>query len=330
MTRLPLAACLALIACPAVAGVEEAVEGHILPGFERFASEAADLAGAASSDCTAEGARPAFHEAFDAWMGVSHLGFGPVEEDGRGLAIAFWPDTRGMIPSTLARLVADEDPAAGDSESFAEVSVAGRGLYALEYLIYDEGFAGYEAGSYTCALVTAIATDLARMADDLANEWQETAGPALLTAGEAGNATYLSRAEAEQALYTALQTGLAFTAQQRLGRPLGTFDRPRPRRAEAWRSERSLRNVILSLEALGELAEALTDAPIPRTEEAFEAALEEARSLEDPTFAGVEEPASRLRVEILQQRVEAVSDAVAGEIGAELGVTEGFNATDGD
>ena len=33
--------------------------------------------------------------AFDAWMGVQHLRFGPSEVDGRSLSIAFWPDPKG-------------------------------------------------------------------------------------------------------------------------------------------------------------------------------------------------------------------------------------------
>lgn len=150
----------------------------------------------------------------------------------------------------------------------------------------------------------------------------------LRTAGE--NGTYLSEKEALSTLYTALVAGLEFTADQRLGRPLGTFDRPRPTRAEARRSGRPLRNVTLSLEALHGLARSIADGPIPQTEAGFADALQVAAELDDPEFAGVVDPVERLLVEILQQRVDLLRQSVGTEIGVPLGLSAGFNAADGD
>lgn len=325
----PLALLLCL-AAPVHAGVKEAVEDHALPAFAGFTAGTQALADAARVDCTAGALRPAFNDAFDTWLGASHLNFGPVEQDGRNLAIAFWPDTRGMVPGALARLIADEDAAVADPEDFAEVSVAARGFFALEHLLYDDQYEGYGAESYTCRLVTAIAVDLARMAAEIETEWRETEAPLLLNPGASGDRRYLTEKEVQQQFYTAIQAALEFDADTRIARPLGTFDRPRPTRAEARRSERSLRNVTLSLEALRDLSRKLTDREIPVTEEAFATALEVAADLDDPVFAGVEDPSGRLKVEILQQRIDAVAAAVAGEIGEEFGVTEGFNSADGD
>lgn len=327
--RYALPFCLSLLAAPAWAGVPEVIEDHVRPGLSAFSEATAALSDAAGEDCTAPALRPAYQTAFDAWMGLSHLRFGPLEEEGRALAIAFWPDKRGMVGSTVARLIADEDGIARSPEDFGEVSVAGRGLFALDRLLFEPELSDYAAGDYECALARAVTFDLARMAEAIETGWQDHAA-LMRHAGEEGNATYLSEDEAAQAFYTALLSGLEFTADQRLGRPLGSFERPRPERAEARRSGRSLRNVVLSLEALRDMARALADAPIPETEDAFAAAIGEAEALEDPVFAGVERPTERLKVEIVQQRIEAVERAVAGEIGAELGVTAGFNASDGD
>ncbi|WP_375688621.1 imelysin family protein [Pseudooceanicola sp. LIPI14-2-Ac024] len=324
-----LALCLCL-ATPLHAGVPEVVNDHVLPGTAAFADATRALADTARQDCTTTAVQPAFHDAFDAWLGISHLAFGPVEDDGRGLAIAFWPDTRGLGNAAVAQLVANEDAAVDDPAEFAEVSVAARGFFALEQLLYDEKYAGYAADSYTCRLVAATAADLSRMADEIDAAWRGTQAPLMLSAGEAGNPRYFSEQEAQQQLYTALQAALEFDADARLKRPLGSFDRPRPLRAEARRSGRSLRNVTLSLQALEDLSEALADAPIPQTHAAFATALEVAADLDDPVFAGVAEPGSRLKVEILQQRIDAIAATVAGEIGAQLGVTEGFNSADGD
>lgn len=318
-----------LLAAPAHAGVDAAITDHILPGFTEFSNAANALSDVAAQDCTAQAVAPAYQEAFDAWMGISHLTFGPLEDQGRALAIAFWPDKRGMVRSTVARLVAEQDAATATAEDFAEVSVAGRGLFALEYLLFDPDFAGYVAGNYSCELVQAVSADLARMAAETRADWSGYA-TTLQTAGEAGNTTYLTEKEAAQELFTALVTGLEWTADQRLGRPMGSFDRPRPERAEARRSGRSLRNVILSVEALEDLARSLANGPIPETEAAFATALDLARDLDDPVLAGVADPAGRLKVEILQQHIKTAKTNAAAEIGPQFGVAAGFNATDGD
>lgn len=317
---------LCLVAGPALAGVDEVLTDHVAPGVSRFAAASAALADAARTDCRAEALRPAYQTAFDAWMGVGHLQFGPLEAEGRGLAIAFWPDTRGIGARAVAGLIAEADPAVNDPEAFAEVSVAARGLFALDGLLYGDP---YDAQSYTCRLVAAIAADMARMAAGIEEDWRAHAD-LLRSAGAPGNSVYLAPDEAAQTLYTALMTGLEFTRDQRLGRPMGSFDRPRPKRAEAWRSGRSLANVRLSLIALRDLALSLSDAPIPRSEAAFEEAIATAETLEDPVFAGVADPTGRLRVEVLQQAVNAVHEAVAAEIGAPLGLSQGFNSQDGD
>ena len=324
-----LTATFLLTAAPALAGVEEVIQDHALPGTARFASATAALDAAAQADCTDAALRPAYQEAFDAWMGIAHLTLGPLEEDGRGLAIAFWPDTRGMVGRSVARMVAEEDPIA-TSGDYAEVSIAARGLFALERLLYDDDFARYEADSYSCALARAMAADLAELGRMVDTAWREDFATTLRSAGEAGNSRFLSPREASQALYTALATGLDFVADQRLGRPMGRFDAPKPQVAEARRSGRSLRNVVLSLEALHGLADTLSDAPTPKTDAAFDRALSAARALEDPVFAGVADPISRIRVEALQNDVRAISEAVGAEIAPALGVSVGFNSADGD
>lgn len=317
---------LLLAATTASADTNRVLETHILPAVAGFASASEALETAARTDCTQEALRPAYHATFDAWMGISHLTFGPLEQDGRRLAIAFWPDSRGAGPKALARLIADQDPAVDNEAEFAEVSVAARGLFALEHMLYGEA---YGADSYDCRLVVAIAADLDRMAAGIAAEWPDHA-TLMRTPGTAGNATYLTEQEIGQTLYTALMTGLEFTRDQRLGQPLGSFDRPRPLRAEARRSGRSLRNVVLSLQALQGLARAMSEGPIPASDHAFAAAFATAEKLGDPVFAGVADPTGRLRVEILQQKVTFVKDALATEVGLALGLSQGFNSADGD
>ena len=322
---------LALFATPLTAqevDLASIVSEHIVPRYETLASEGAALAAAARADCQpgSETLRDAYGRAFDAWVAVSHLRFGPSETDERAFELAFWPDPRGTTPKSLAQLIRDADPVVEDAEEFGTVSVAARGFYAMEFLLYDAQFQTAEDADYRCALIRAIADDVDLNTDAILSDW-ETSYAALLT--NPGNATYRTEAEAARQLFTALSTGLEFTVTQRLGRPLGTFDRPRPTRAEVRRSGRSLRHVEISIDTLSDLAARLS-AGDPEIAEAFELARAAAARVEDPTFASVGDVQGRLRVEALQQRVDTARKLSALRIGEALGVEAGFNSLDGD
>lgn len=318
----------ATLAAPVQAGVEEALDDHLLPGFAGFAAASANLDSAARADCTAPALAAPFHAAFDAWLAVGDIRLGPSETG--ALSIAFWPDTRGFTQKALTGLIQQENPIIDDPEAFSTLSIAGRGLFALEMLLFDPDFADYSANSYRCGLARALTADLADQAKTLERAWAEDFAPVLLSAGSADNARFLSEDEAVRALYTQILAGLQFTTDSRLARPMGSFERPRPARAEARRSGRSLANVLGATQAAVNLAEALADWSLPETRAALERVREAAEAIEDPAFGDVDDPAARFRLEVLQQRVAAVAAAIASEIGEPLGITAGFNAQDGD
>ncbi|MES0827777.1 imelysin family protein [Ruegeria sp. SCP11] len=310
----------------------DTVEGHILPGFVNLADATGTLAQAAQADCAAGSPelRAAYHAAFDDWISVSHLRFGPSEVDDRAFALAFWPDTKGFTPKALTGLIAAEDTAVESSKEFAQTSIAGRGFFALEQLLYDPKFADQGSAPYRCALIQAITADIDVNARAMGADWDSYA-TTLTQPGE--NSPYRSSDEAMQELYKVLVTGLEFTGDTRLGRPMGTFDRPRPNRAEARRSERSLRHVELSLIALRDLAARLSaDHPeiAADLDGAFDKAITRAQSLDDPSLAGVATPQGRFRVEALQQSINDIRDIVSTELGPTLGISAGFNSLDGD
>ncbi|AUH63981.1 imelysin family protein [Paracoccus zhejiangensis] len=322
-----LAAGLALsLAAPASADLARAVETQILPGYSALASTTQALAEATAASCDPAAIRPAYGAAFDAWMQVGHLRLGPGEL--AAITIAFWPDTRSATPRALNRMIADQDPLGTDPAEYVQVSAAARGFFALDTLVFDPDPAGDPA--YRCALTATVAADLAAQAKALDAGWREGFAATLTTAGEAGNSTYLAPEEAVQALYTQLLAGLEFTEDQRLARPLDSFDKPHPKRAEAWRSARSLPNIRASLKAQRALAVALADAPIPLTEAAFDAADAAASVVVDPGFQDITDAQAWFRADVLRQRVLEIRQAVEAELGAQLGVAAGFNSADGD
>ena len=330
-----LAFSLCFIATGAVAGprqttIDAVLDQHVLPRMQQLSESAADLSEAAVADCTPAALRGPWSEAFDAWIGVSHLRFGPAETASRGFALAFWPDTRGRMPKALSGLIADADPVVEDPARFAEVSIAGRGFYALELMLYDPAFAERGEADYRCALIRAMTADIAATAGAIFSDWTEGYAAAMRNPG---SGPYKDESEVLQELFKALDTGLQINADLRLGRPLGSFERPRPERAETRRSGRSLENVRLSMTALRQLAVLLAgeDDRLSNSLAAqFDVMLERAEALQDPVFAGVTEPQSRFRIEALQQSVNDVRTKAVEELGPALGVAAGFNAMDGD
>lgn len=337
---------LCLLGAPALGApdhraIAERALGMILADFEVLAAETGALADTASTACEGTGSldaepiREAYQRAFDAWAAVDFLRFGPVEEGNAGFSIAFWPDTRGATPRTLGAMVAAGDPVVDDPAAFRGVSVAGRGLFSLDYILFDPDAAPIERDGYRCRLLSAITLDLATTAEAILDRWRDPFGPLLTSAGAEGNPLYLTPEEGTRELYSTLTDGLQTVADLRLGRPLGTFERPQPRRAEAWRSGRPMRNVSISLQAMREFA-ATTFAPeIGATkagtlDQAFVTALEAAATVGVPLEEAVATPMTRVRVEALQQRIGDARSAVVAEIGATLGLAAGFNSMDGD
>lgn len=227
-------------------------------------------------------------------------------------------------------MIGAQDTAVKNPEDFAETSVAGRGFFALEQMLYDPKFANQGSDTYRCALIRAIATDIDGNARAMNADWGSFA-TALTQRGD--NSPYRSDEEAMQELFKALVTGLEFTSDTRLGRPMGTFERPRPNRAEARRSERALRHVELSLIALRDLAARLSaDHPeiAADLDDAFDKAIVRAQSLDDTALAGVATPRGRIRVEALQQSINDIRAIASTLLGPTLGISAGFNSLDGD
>jgi hypothetical protein len=318
---LRVAALALALAAPAAADTAAVVSDHARPGYEAFAQATAQLAGI--DTCDLETLRPAFHKAYDTWMQVAHLHLGPSEDDGRALAILFWPDPKRLGAKAQTALLT-ADPAALSPEAMAQHSVAARGLSGLERLLYP----AEALPADPCLLIQATSDDLARMAEDLAAGWGPF-GDSLLAAGQPGNDRFLSGNEATQALFTQLATGLEFIADRRIGRPLGTFDKPRPDLAEGAASGRALANILLSLQALRDLARTLSP-DSAKTLAAFDHAIGLAQDLNDPDLQGIKDPQGWLKLEILQQAVRATRETAIAELGAVLGVELGFNSQDGD
>lgn len=228
---------------------------------------------------------------------------GPIQDQGRSRAVLFWRDDRDATARGL-RLLKAQGPDALTPRAMAKASVAARGLGALERQIFDA-----DAQPCELTLALALADDLAATADQIRDGWHDDFADQMGYPEQAGKTRFLSGAEVDQALFTALMAGLKHLADQRLGWPLGTFDEPQSLRAK-------LRQMAA---ALG--PDPMTDAAMARAQVAMAG---------DPALADLDDPSARFRIEAIQTSIRAAITHAQGELGDTLGIRAGFNPADGD
>ncbi|MEE3098664.1 MAG: imelysin family protein, partial [Pseudomonadota bacterium] len=180
----------------------------------------------------------------------------------------------------------------------------------------------------------AIGRDLADTAAALEADWAEVHAPDMRVAGAPAARIYLDAEEPVRDLFTALLTGARTTIDNRLGGPLGTWDRPRPHLAEAWRSGRPLRNAGLSVAALRRLAACFAPAlPAPDAAD-LDAAWARAQEVVDraprPMVEALGDPGRRFAIEAARQAVIDAREKTERLLAPALDLSVSFNALDGD
>lgn len=327
------------------------VDELIIPGYRRLAGATDQLARSAEAFCERpdperlSAVRAAYHAAADAWQAIRPVRFGPVEDDLRFYRFQLWPDKRGTVQRHLSRLLAGQDPAALQPEQFAKATVAIQGFGALERLLFPASeveaaaFLDGDAPNFRCALVQAITANLAAMSRAVAQAWSQgdSAYRRHFVTADQGNAVFADRDAATGLLFHTLRTQLEAIPLEKLQMPLGSERQwAKPKRAESWRSGRSLRNVGLALEAAAELyrvgfAGRIDDAGLrAKVERRFDQARRSLAEIEAPLPEAVTDAEQRRRVEALGRRLEALNETLRVEVTEALGIPVAFNSLDGD
>ncbi|KAJ54364.1 hypothetical protein ACMU_18220 [Actibacterium mucosum KCTC 23349] len=300
--------------------------------YSAFVVASEELHDSAIAYCDADAPREdvvtAFRAAWLAWAPLDSYQFGPVEFNGAVLSVNFWPDKKNFTGRALAGLLKQPLQSQRDPATIAAASAAVQGLPAIEMLLFTE--------APECPAITGVSGFLAQMAQRLYDDWFGPDGWAdLARAAGPDNPVYLSAEEFTKTLYTALDFGLIRISEQRLGRPLGTFDRSFPTRAEAWRS--GLSNAIIGAQLDGVAAmirEGFAgDIRDPDRAWVLKVIGQTQTRLDRvalPISDAVADPVSRVRVEVLKQKVDALRLSLAEDIGPGLGVDTGFSPADGD
>lgn len=323
-----------------------AVDSHIVPGYQALGSSTTRISQAADAFCAAPDAdgldrlRQAYRDGMGDWQSIQHIRFGPIEYLTRAHRYQLWPDKRGTVRKHLDRLLAAQDSAALELDTFAGGSVAVQGFSALERLLFgaDVGpaqFSGDAAARYRCQVVQAIGANLADMSSRLVNDWQDQRH--FIATAHDGNDFYDSDQEVSAKLLNNLHTQLQVVVEQKLERPLGdSLRKARGKRAESWRSGQSLANIRRNLQASRDLYQAafaprLQDGGLKaEIDQAFADSLQAVDAITLPLYQAVKDPAARLQVETLHGRAYELKSLLGNRLPEALGLVLGFNSLDGD
>jgi predicted lipoprotein len=241
-------------------------DAHVIPSYNAFAAGAEELSASAASACanlTADSLAAlqiSFHHAMDGWQGVQHIQFGPITYFNWNFRIQYWPDDNGTGARQLSALIAAKDTAVLDDATFDRQSVGVQGFQALESLLFDDAsLADLQADSYRCQVVQTIAANIAEIATGVASRWVDEFRATVASADERG--FFESSEDATIDYLKALVEPVRSIQQKKLEAVLGDSpEAARERRAESWRSQRTLRNIKLNVAALEQEFSASTPA----------------------------------------------------------------------
>jgi predicted lipoprotein len=323
------------------------VEQGIIPGYRKLADATEALDAAAKGFCDKpdqaglDTFSAGYQETMDAWQAIRYVRFGPVELFLRHHRFQTWPDRRNSVGKQIGVLIEKADPKVDDPERFARASVAVQGLSALERLLFSPDVSPETfRNAYRCRLLQAISGNLRQMSADVLAAWSggDASYRDILIHPGPDNPVFESDQEVAGELLNGLYTALTEMEELKLGRPMGEGARKtRPRRAESWRSGRSLRNLRINLAAVRALyregfSNPVHDAALGRrVDNAFESAAKALADLPGDGLAPLLE--SDEGWQRLQQARAALTELrrlIATELAPALDLALGFNSLDGD
>ncbi|WP_157961287.1 imelysin family protein [Microvirga flavescens] len=349
MFRLPVVAFMALVVFTGVAKADANREtlvkvsrDFIIPRYETLAKAmtAQQLAWetfcAAPKTEAASSLQDAYQKAADAWAGIEFVLYGPISTDFRFERMAHWPERQNTVNRALGNLLSRTGEDDLTPERFPQTSAAVQGLTALERLLFEKDAAkaltdGSDAAKRRCAVGRAIARGLSVTSAKVLDEWRRPGG--MLATLESGDTALLDDGATRLATdYVGL---FDIIDDQKLGAPMGKKpDDAKPLLAEGWRSQRSLRAILINLDAAEAMGKLLVD---PNSDEGSSLfyALRTARAMTQGlgqanigTLSA--DPKTRGRIVLLRDAVHSLREIAGNTIPTALGVTIGFNSRDGD
>lgn len=335
-----MVAIVALMALPALAApdyakIEAHVQSmHIAPSYQALAKSTEEMSNTVQAACTTNvtnehGSKlhDTFRTAMDDWQSIQHIRSGPIALDDRHSRLQFWPDKRSVGGRHLARFLVKGRRADLASEKMSAASVALQGFPALERLLFDEAPLGIrplpDEALSRCDVAMSIAMNIAAVAKELATESEKPRA--------FGSESKL----AVRAIVSDLITGIEVVQRLKLQVPVGEA-KSLPKRAENWRSARSLRNIernLLSLRTLTLALNGAVDNTDPESKfiiDQFDAAILITQNLGEDMGAVLRTKDGALKLRSLALTLDDLKKLIAIYMTDQLSVNLGFNSLDGD
>jgi hypothetical protein len=326
-----------------------AVNEAIRPAMAEFRREASGLETAMGALCASPEearlaiARQSFAKAAIAYGHIEFIRIGPLMEENRAERLLFFPDRKGIGLRQVQAILAEEDATATEVTSLREKSVAVQGFGALEFVLHGTGAEALTDadGAFRCRFGQAIATNISRIAEELAWGWYQQDGIAVhLMRPALDYGDYRTQTEAMEELVGLVSHGLEAVRDTRLNPFLpGEEGEAKPKQALFWRSGLTMAMVRANLEGMEQLVAQSGMARLVGEKDrgldnsiAFEFSntVRALNLIAGPVEEAVEDP-KQLQALIYLVLVTGSLQAMIGEqLSAAMGLSVGFSSLDGD
>ncbi|MGP4843880.1 imelysin family protein [Marinobacter sp. 1Y8] len=268
--------------------------------------------------------------AYAAWQAVRYVDFGPIEQNSRSWQLHFWPDAKNLIARKANYWLGQDSPVT--PEQINSDSVALQGFPAMEYLLFDQqpvesGHALPEAQA--CSLAVAITDHIQTTTQSLSDDWTAFAPH------------YVDGDQYTASTVKAALNGVEIIQDKRLAAPMGLRGNGSRNGylADAWRSGESLATIKASIRGLqasflpGAVTllkqndQAKLAAKLSRQ---FERTLKEFDTLPRALAPSLETDDGYRQLQGLFIEVSQLDQIINNNVAPALGITRGFNSSDGD
>lgn len=280
--------------------------------------------------------RSAWRDAMGAWQKASIIRFGPVARNNREFRINLFPDGNDAVTVNTNQVL--DGTTELTEANIANSAVGAQGLPALEYLLFELGFADSATATRRCEFGIAVSDNLTTLAGELRSAW-ETGGATLtdflIGTGATGRDNLV-------ALLESIAVTSEIVGDRKLLDAITAGD---TELLESERSETSLDNINANAEALQEfindeaedtyrLRDYIVRAHMATSEaDLFEAELESVRlsidSFGENSLAAVIGGMATGDADALRIAFQQLADLTV-DIAVASGVNLGFNNQDGD
>jgi len=324
-----------------------------LPGYEDFQSESAKFVLATSAFCLLSNTtktdlnlvKASWLETNLSWQNIQWVKVGPVVDDSVSFRIQNWPGINNAVEDGVAGLLAVSEKVT--LEIIATKPAGAQGIPAAEMLLYPEdsndSILTSSSKAKRCEILTAISANIAKMANDVYNQWSPTGGNYVQNVNE-GTGEFTGQKDAVEELVTNWLEHVEFVKDEKILKPVGDAAPGQPNNAEHVLSDKSLNSIKVNLNTFEAIYTAgqghgfdniLTDfldqqATATSMADKIDAAQAAISALEGSYKEALNDDTKRAALVDTIDKIRDIRDTLTGEFVQILDLSIGFNSNDGD